>query len=141
MSLRYLCCLFFCGVVLWLNLTTIEVNAKERQYKKGEAIYLENCESCHMMGKNVIKPGKDIVVSTKILTLEEFQNFLTKEHGIMPAFPNLAKDKKLSVPLYRFVKTLKNQEWEYYPPLDSKEKSPGEEQGKNQKKVPESSLK
>ena len=134
MSLRNIFfCLILLGVVLLGDVSFVTANAKERRKKEGETIYLENCEACHMMGKNVIKPGKDIVTSNKIHTLDEFEKFISEEHGLMPAFPELVKEKK-SLLLYKFVKTLKNQDWTYEPPLDDKEKSPGGEHGKSGKK-------
>ncbi len=44
-----------------------------------------------MMGKNVLKPGKDIVVSSKIADVKVFKEFISEKHGMMPAFPNIAE--------------------------------------------------
>ncbi|MBX9671431.1 MAG: hypothetical protein K2X93_27830 [Candidatus Obscuribacterales bacterium] len=76
---------------------------------------MANCEACHMLGKNVIKPRKDIVTSEKIANLRQFEKFLSERHGLMPDFRSIAADKKVLSSLFRYVKTLKDQEWEYYP--------------------------
>lgn len=96
--------------------------------KLGEKTYLASCECCHMMGKNVLKPGKDIVVSSKLASLSEFKEFLSEKHGMMPAFPQIAEDESIANALYLYAKKLKNQPWNYEPEgIEKQEKQPGDE--------------
>ncbi len=106
--------------VLLLATLTLEMSgeAKSEKVKNGEATYMANCEACHMAGKNVLKPRKDIVTSNKINNLKEFEKLLSEKHGLMPAFPQIIANKKVLASLFKYVKTLKDQVWEYYPPVD-----------------------
>ena len=92
--------------------------SKSRPKKLGEATYMSNCEACHMMGKNVIKPGKDIVVSSKLASMDDFKAFLSEAHGVMPAFKKIADEPEVLSALYKFAKKLKDQKWTYVPPLE-----------------------
>ncbi len=103
------------AIFLPLSSLWITAIAKSPQLKKGESTYMASCEACHMAGKNVIKPGKDIVVSNKIQSVKLFGDFLREEHGVMPSFRRIADDKDVLVPLYKYVRTLKDQDWQYYP--------------------------
>ena len=108
-------------------------SSKSEDLKNGEKTYMASCEACHMQGMNVIKPGKDIVVSTKISTVKEFKAFLSEKHGLMPSFEFIAEDDTVLRSLHKYVKTLKNQDWQYEPegiertPIPSKQdKKPGQ---------------
>lgn len=104
--------------------TNIDGQAKSTPKKNsGKDIYMQSCEACHMMGKNVIKPGKDIVTSTRLASLEEFKSFLSESHGIMPNFRQIAESPEVVAALYKFAKKLKNQNWDY---VDKIEKAPPE---------------
>jgi mono/diheme cytochrome c family protein len=96
----------------------------------GKSVYMARCEACHMMGMNVIKPGKDIVVSNKLVSLDEFKEFLSEPHGVMPAFKELANDSETVKALYGFTKKLKHQNWTYYPPLENQPTEPAQPQKK-----------
>lgn len=137
-------------IVLFASLAEATATAAERVKSNpkntGKATYMANCEACHMMGKNVIKPGKDIVVSSKLATLDEFKAFLSESHGVMPAFEQLATDPEIVSALYRFTKKLKSQNWSYDPPIENQpvepvqppqKKKPG---GNNKKPRPISSI-
>jgi len=81
----------------------------------GKSIYAANCESCHMAGKNVIKPEKEIITSAKLGSESIFKDFLKEKHGYMPAFPEIASQEKDLHALYKYVRTLKGQSWEFEP--------------------------
>lgn len=122
----------FSLVYLVMSALLQSVEARSNDVKKGEETYKANCEACHQAGKNVVKEGKDIVTSKNIASLTEFENFLREKHGLMPAFPHIANNKDLVQPLYKYVKTLKDQDWEYEPeasdktPIEPAKKAPGE---------------
>lgn len=98
--------------------------SRKKQKALGKNTYMASCEACHMMGKNVLKPGKDIVVSSKLASKEEFKSFLSEGRGLMPAFKKIADDEIVVDALYRYTKTLKNQNWSYEPPLDDSPTEP-----------------
>jgi hypothetical protein len=100
--------------------------SSSNESKLGEKTYLASCECCHLMGKNVLKPGKDIVVSSKLASLNEFKQFLSEKHGLMPAFPKIVEDANVAKALYDYTKTLKNQAWTYEP--EGIEKNPQDDE-------------
>ncbi|HEY9870911.1 MAG TPA: c-type cytochrome [Candidatus Obscuribacterales bacterium] len=90
-------------------------DSKAKAPNRGETLYMANCEACHMQGKNVIKPDKEIVTSSKLASESLFQQYLSEKHGYMPAFPDIAaKDRDLRA-LYKYVRRLKMQSWAYEP--------------------------
>jgi len=95
-------------------------SAPKHAQDPGERIYMNNCESCHMLGKNMINPEKEIVSSPKLTSKEIFKDFLLQRNGVMPAFPEIANNDRDLKELYAFVKRLKRQRWEY----EQKEPSP-----------------
>lgn len=114
-----------CALALFIVLLTGVGNAakpKQSQYQRGLSIYMANCEACHMMGTNVIKPEKELTKSDKIVSEKVFREFLSEKHGLMPAFRDLVKDEETCGDLYRFVKKLKNQTWDYEPEAEKQEK-------------------
>jgi mono/diheme cytochrome c family protein len=119
----------FC-IVLFALLADTAATAAERVKANpkttGKAVYMARCEACHMMGMNVIKPGKDIVVSSKLVSLDEFKAFLTEPHGVMPAFEELANDSETVRALYKFTKKLKHQNWTYDPPIENQPAEPSQ---------------
>lgn len=86
---------------------------------KGQQIYMANCEACHMTGKNVIKPEKELVRSEKLANEDVFREFLKERHDVMPAFPDIAKDADSAKALFKFCRKLKRQSWEYKAPEES----------------------
>lgn len=73
-----------------------------------------------MLGQNVINPEKGITSSTKTVSREVFKDFLDEKHGLMPAFKEVSEDATELEALYRFVRKLKHQNWEYEPPEKDK---------------------
>jgi|GEM_PF-3331920 len=82
-------------------------------FTHGREIYMSTCHGCHRLGKNVVKPGKDIDISDKLASLEIFSDFLSKGSGAMPAFPQIVESRTDIEDLYEFTRSLKNQSWEY----------------------------
>lgn len=125
-SLRTICCLLlgaWCLNALCADAMAADTR-KATDKKLGKNTYMSNCEACHMMGKNVLKPGKDIVESTKLVSLEEFKTFLSQGRGMMPSFKKIADDPAVVEALYRYAKTLKTQNWNYEPPADHSPSEP-----------------
>lgn len=104
------------GSVLLLSLIAPGYGAKESRIHRqtnGEQLYMANCEACHMSGINVIKPEKELVRSEKIATQKIFKEFISKKHGVMPPFEELANNSNNVKDLYHFVKKLKISSWQY----------------------------
>lgn len=102
--------------ILLLSFIAPGYGAKESRTTRqtnGERLYMANCEACHMSGKNVIKPEKELVRSEKIATQKIFKEFISKKHGVMPPFEDLANNSNSVKDLYHFVKQLKISSWEY----------------------------
>lgn len=87
-------------------------NRMSKSQKNGEKLYMANCEACHMLGTNVIKPDKQLHSSEQLATRAMFKAYISKKHGVMPPFKQLADDEKSLKELYSFVRTLKGQDWE-----------------------------
>lgn len=123
------------GVVVFGLLVLPGRTAKESSSGKvsnGERLYMSNCEACHMLGTNVIKPDKELVKSEKLVSKTVFQQYISKKHGVMPPFTQLADDEKSVKDLYKYVRTLKQQSWAYEmnepknPEVEMKEPKPEE---------------
>lgn len=95
-------------------------------FAHGRELYMSTCHGCHRLGKNVVKPGKDIDISDKLASLEIFSDFLSKGSGAMPAFPQIVENRTDIEDLYEFTRSLKNQSWEY-PEEDPPESYPDNE--------------
>src|SRR4030095_3108746 len=93
---------------------------------QGEILYKANCEASHMTGQNVIKPEKDLITSSKLASESLFKEFLKEKHGYMPAFPEVAAQDKDLHALYKYVRKLKAQSWEYEPATPEIKQDPEE---------------
>lgn len=101
-------------MLLQVSISTSARTKPKQQLEQGRAIFMSNCEACHLLsGENVIKPKKPISRSDKLESEEIFQEFLRQRHGVMPEFPQIANDEHTLKSLYRFVRKLKNQSWQY----------------------------
>lgn len=98
----------------------------------GERLYMSNCEACHMLGTNVIKPDKELVKSEKLVSKLAFKQYISKKHGVMPPFSAIADDDKSLKDLYQYVRKLKQQSWSYEmsepqnPEVEMKEPKPAD---------------
>lgn len=61
-----------------------------------------------------MKPEKELSESSKLASQTMFKEFLSCKHGLMPKFQELASRDSDLKELYKYVKTLKNQSWEYH---------------------------
>jgi mono/diheme cytochrome c family protein len=110
------------GVAATLPVFGQKDDKEQKPQSPGEKVYMANCEACHLLGQNMIKPEKPIIASTKLISRNAFKEFLTEKHTIMPRFEAIANNEKDLKDLYAFVKKLKHQSWEY----DQKEFRPAE---------------
>lgn len=103
------------GAVATILLVLPGNSAKEAQGKpsNGERLYMANCEACHMLGTNVIKPEKELASSETLVSKTAFKQFISKKHGVMPPFNQIADDEKSLKDLYQYCRKLKQQSWSY----------------------------
>lgn len=73
----------------------------------GEQLFKNNCASCHADGGNIVDPKKPVKGSKKLASKATFKELLSKATGIMPAFPQIAKDDPSLSALYSYCKSLK----------------------------------
>ncbi len=105
-----------CGVMAILVSSMPSGQSKNRSSKVGKYLYAQNCQQCHREGRNFLKPEKELVESSKLVSKSSFKHYLSDKHGLMPVFKELASNEQELDELYRYVKTLKNQDWEYTEP-------------------------
>jgi len=58
----------------------------------GQKIYMKNCEVCHLIGRNLINPAKEIQNSTIVADPKRLKEWLSRRNGIMPQFAHIAKN-------------------------------------------------
>lgn len=104
--------LFYLFVVLYLLLVFSSKGAS-RPISRGEEIYQANCQSCHRMGRNPLKPEKHLAESSKLVSEGVFAEYLSEKHGLMPKFNKISDNENELRELFAFSKTLKDQSWEY----------------------------
>lgn len=82
---------------------------KKSEAKKidGEAIFKQNCASCHADGGNNIKPNQPVAESKQLGTLATFKSYLSKPPGHMPYYKSVVEDKGTLDALYKYCKSLK----------------------------------
>lgn len=73
----------------------------------GKNIFKKNCSGCHLGGKNVIKPDKPLIGSTKLKLKNSFKDFIQDPPPPMPKFKNIASEPKQLDALYKYVSSLK----------------------------------
>lgn len=71
--------------------------------KAGEKIYMSNCEVCHLIGRNLLNPNKEIQNSKLIDDPKKLKEWLSHKNGKMPAFADLAKDDEKLKHLSEFL--------------------------------------
>ncbi len=69
----------------------------------GEKIYMTNCEICHLIGRNLVNPEKEIQNSMIADDLSKLKEFLGRKNGKMPPFTSLAHDDKRLRDLHSFL--------------------------------------
>lgn len=106
----------FCKVLFVLSFVLAQIlpaSAQSNPKCSGEKIYNNNCQNCHRQGRNPLNPEKELAESTKLVSETVFKDFLSKKHGLMPKFDKLSDNESELSALYGYIKTLKNQSWEY----------------------------
>jgi mono/diheme cytochrome c family protein len=58
----------------------------------GEKIYMKNCEVCHLIGRNLLNPAKEIQNSAIVADPKKLRELLSHKNGIMPQFAHIAKN-------------------------------------------------
>lgn len=76
--------------------TTCRANAsnknEEADLEAGKGIYIKRCEVCHLIGRNLINPEKEIQNSKLLDDSRKLKEFLSHKNGVMPAFPKIASN-------------------------------------------------
>lgn len=72
----------------------------------GARIYAKNCESCHHIGENIIRPDKTMDKSAKLRTKAIFRRFLSRQNGLMPPYLTIVRNDKELTALYDYIKQL-----------------------------------
>lgn len=85
-------------------------NARAEKMSHGEQLYAENCQACHLIGKNIIKPKKTILSSKKLNSIGEFKSFLSRQNGEMPPYKTIVNNRNDLHDLYKYIKDLNQSE-------------------------------
>lgn len=86
-------CLFALLALFWGGPALCQT-AESEEMQAGKALYMKKCEVCHLIGRNLINPEKEILNSKVFETEAKFKEFLSVKHGAMPAFAKIANDPK-----------------------------------------------
>lgn len=73
----------------------------------GKTMYKKKCAMCHKDGGNSANPKKPVKGSKFIKDKKTFKDYLSKKHGVMPAFPKIAGNDAALTALHKYVKGLK----------------------------------
>jgi uncharacterized membrane protein len=79
------------------------------QFKAGEALFKENCSSCHPQGGNIIDPNLPLKQARQLADFETFVAFTRKptmpdgSPGIMPPFPSAKLSEQQGKQLYQYI--------------------------------------
>ncbi len=76
---------------------------KPADIEAGEAIYMKKCEVCHLIGRNLLNPEKEIQNSKLLDDPKKLKEFLSRKNGTMPAFLKLANDDERLKELNKFL--------------------------------------
>lgn len=99
-------------LILFFLMTTVgSARANEAkidaELEPGRAIYLKRCEVCHLIGRNLINPEKEIHNSKLLDDPKKLKEFLSHKNGVMPAFPKIASDELAVKQLRKFLQYAK----------------------------------
>ena len=73
----------------------------------GKKIYMKNCEVCHLIGRNLVNPEKEIQNSKLIGEPKKLKEFLSHKNGKMPAFTEISKNDEEIKHLREFLEYAK----------------------------------
>lgn len=77
---------------------------ENEELEAGRKLYMKKCEVCHLIGRNLINPEKEILNSKLIDDPDKLKEFLSHKNGVMPAFAKISRDDKLLGKLNTFLK-------------------------------------
>lgn len=80
---------------------------KTADFEAGKKIYMSKCEVCHLIGRNVINPEKEIQNSKLVEDQKKLKEFLSQKHGAMPPFIGLSKNDQKIIQLQEFLQYAK----------------------------------
>jgi mono/diheme cytochrome c family protein len=81
--------------------------ASKQACPTGQAVFQQNCASCHAGGANSVNPQKPIAGSKKLASLVTFKAYLEHPQGHMPFYKHVIADKQVLQALYDYCKKLK----------------------------------
>ncbi len=99
LSARYLSSLI---IMIIANPALAEPLAKG-DFDAGKRIYMSNCEVCHLIGRNLLNPNKEIQNSKLLDDPKKLKEFLSKKNSTMPPFMELSRDDKQLKDLNQFL--------------------------------------
>ena len=73
----------------------------------GSKIYADSCNSCHPKGGNILVPKKPVTGSKVLASKKALSDFLLKQNGSMPPYPQIANNDADLTALYEYCKSLK----------------------------------
>lgn len=79
------------------------------QFRAGEALFKENCSSCHPQGGNIIDPSLRLKQAPQLADFDTFVAFTQKpmlpdgSAGIMPPFPAAKLSEQQKKDLYQYI--------------------------------------
>ena len=79
---------------------------KDSDSQPGAKMFKANCAGCHLNGKNLIKPDKPIISSSKLKSKQTFKDFLSSPPPPMPNFKTIANNNTQFNELYSYVISL-----------------------------------
>ncbi len=87
----------------------------------GRKIYMSNCEVCHLIGRNLLKPEKEIQNSKIMDNSQEVKEFLSHKNGTMPPFVEISKNDAEIKHLCEFLQYAKHNPSKVNKHTDSKD--------------------
>ena len=102
---------------------TAQKSKQEEDFEAGQKIYMNNCEVCHLIGRNLVNPNKEIQNSAIIDDPKKLQKLLSHKNGVMPAFPSIARNEKHIAQLRLFLEHARQNPSHVEKPLEKKSES------------------
>jgi mono/diheme cytochrome c family protein len=100
----------FVGLMIAFSFAPHAFGKKAKHAVSGEAVFRENCASCHAGGGNTVNPKKPVAGSDKLANRLLFKSYLENPVGHMPYYKHVVTDQKAVRALYDYCKTLKRGE-------------------------------
>ena len=107
--IRLLIVIFIANIIFVLACSLFSKPAISQDNDKvsaGHKLFKANCSGCHLNGKNLIKPDKPIISSSKLKSKQTFKDFLSSPPPPMPNFKTIANNNTQFNELYSYVISL-----------------------------------